>query len=160
MDLEEDLKFAFDCEVNKNLRRTDAIRSSLFQLVALRSRIPLQVYLERQRDLLEEYSFQVDKEDDTNSFINSALMFARESPRPCLADKWQSVMKKRLEDNMDPVEMISMLNNNFTQIVNHSQVFRKHFKSRLACDPSQSEKSDNRKATFQLSMSRIFCFGF
>ena len=131
MDLDDDLKFAFDCEVNNSLRKTDAIRSALLQLAALRSKIPLDIFLERQRDLLQEYSFEVDKEDGTNSFINSTLKFLKESQRPCMIDKWQSVMKKRLDENMDPVVLMSTLNSNVGKIVGYSKIFRENYKKRI-----------------------------
>lgn len=110
MDLDDDLKYSMDCEVNRRLRRTDAIRCQLFQLQAMRTTMPSDILLQRQSELLEEYSFLVDKPDENNSFINAALYFAKDSPRVGDSSRWTCSLASRLKSGELPRDVLRSFN--------------------------------------------------
>lgn len=131
MELDDDYKFAMDCEINPKFRRTDAIRSQLLQLHALRAKIDIDVLNQRQADLMQEYSFEVDREDGNNTFINSAKLFAQNSPRPNVQHKWRSIFKKRLDEGMSAAEIVESLNPKLKPIMELSKKFRNSYKNRV-----------------------------
>ena len=139
MELDDDYKFAFDCEVNKKFRRTDAIRSSLMHLQARRSKLDYRVFIERQRDLLEEYSTEVDKEDGNNTFIAAAKHFASETSRPIVQEKWSSIFRKRLQEGMPAADIILSLNPNMKPMMDLAKQFKNTYKNRvIQVEPVQS----------------------
>ncbi|KAJ6220239.1 hypothetical protein RDWZM_006051 [Blomia tropicalis] len=141
MELENDndLKFSLDCEINDKNRKTDSIRNALLQLHAKRSKLDVFTFLERQKHLLEEYSLAVDKVDGTNTFIDIANYFTKNSQRPIDQTNWNSNIHKSLKNNeLDLKEFIVKANPNLESIMKLSDKFKETNKNRVL-----TLKSDN-----------------
>lgn len=141
MELENDndLKFSLDCEINDKNRKTDSIRNALLQLHAKRSKLDVYTFLERQKHLLEEYSLAVDKVDGTNTFIDIANYFTKNSQRPIDQTNWNSNIHKSLKNNeLDLKEFIVKANPNLESIMKLSDKFKETNKNRVL-----TLKSDN-----------------
>ena len=131
MDFDDHYKFSMDNEINTTRRRIDSIRSSLLQLQALKGQLDWVTLAQRRADLLQEYSYEVDKEDETNSFITSAMVFAKESSRPIRKDNWFSIYYKRLQEGMSALDIITSLNPKLAPMTKLSSQFKNIYKNRI-----------------------------
>ena len=132
MELDDDYKFALDNEVNiQNIRRLNGLRSALLQLEANRDKIDWQVFTERRRDLLEEYSLEVDKENGNNTFITAVKYFAKDTTRPIVQDKWTSIFRKRLQEGISPSDIVASLNPKLKLMMELSKQFKNNYKNRI-----------------------------
>lgn len=146
MELDDDFKFALDCEVNSKFRRPDAIRSAILQLEANRNKLDYNVLKQRRSVLMGELSKEVDREDGTNSYITLAKFFAKDSPREIAQNKWTSLFAKRLDEGMLPGDIITSLNPKLKTMVEISHqkymLFNKERLLKLDPDEQADDFSD------------------
>lgn len=136
MDFDLDYRFTLNCEIDKeSYRPCDSIRTQLLQLVACKNQLPLPVYLDRQKDLLEKYSINIDDPKGINTYINSAIhIFKNESSRNYSAKNWKSSLKKRIDDGLTIGDLLPMNNNlHFKNLQQLSAKFREHQNNRTIC---------------------------
>lgn len=126
MDFDLDYRYALDCEINKDsYRPCDAIRSQLLQLMACKKTLPLAVYFERLKDLLEEYSIKIDDPNGVNTYINSAInIFKNESSRNYAAKNWKSSTKKKIDDGLSISDLLTSENLHLKNLLQLSAKFR------------------------------------
>lgn len=102
MDFELEYRYALDCELNNSEKNCNNIRNQFLQLVAFRQSLPNASHHERLKDLLHEYSLEIDKKNGVNTFIDSAFEIVQNESQhdEFFVDKWQSRMKKKLDNGV------------------------------------------------------------
>ncbi|KAH9416975.1 Fidgetin-like protein 1 [Dermatophagoides pteronyssinus] len=141
MDFELEYRYALECELNSESQRNcDQIRNQLIQLVASQRLLPSASYNERLKDLLREYSSEIDKKTGLNTFIDSSFEIVQHECHErddFSVDKWRSTLKKKL-DNGDLVR-----NKSFDKMKEISEKFRKFNRERLISLLVEDESNDN-----------------
>lgn len=127
MNFELEYRYALECELNHSQRNCDNVRNQLLQLVASRRSLPSAAYHERLKDLLGEYSLEIDKKTGLNTFIDSSLKIVQHECQreEFFVDKWRSAIKNKLDDG------VKVHPRPFDKMKEISDKFRRHNRERL-----------------------------
>jgi len=141
--VDHDLNYLVDCDVNKQISKSDAIRSKLFQLNSLKNTFSNEVYNKLRLDLMNQLSKEIDRKDGKNTYLSPAIHLANMSSRDRKTDEWNSHLFALSEEQL--FKRFNIRKRNINQIKSKEKVivFKTEFNQNDdKCDSNDSEMSD------------------
>jgi hypothetical protein len=99
---DSDYNYLIDCETNKQLSKSDSIRSQLFQLNVLQKTIDKNndIFNKLRLNLMNELSQEIDRSEGKNTYLGPAIHLANKSSRDRLQNEWNSQLFGLTEEQL------------------------------------------------------------